>query len=65
MTLAELQDKTNEELLKLGDELGVVEDGIVPKRLDLVMRVLHASAGRGAKPSPAGSSPSTTPATAS
>ena len=46
MTLAELQDKTNEELLKLGDELGVVEDGIVPKRLDLVMRVLHASAGK-------------------
>ena len=46
MNLTELQDKTNEELIELGEELGVVENGAAPKRQELLMRVLHASAGK-------------------
>ena len=51
MTLSELQDKTNEELLSLGVELGVVDEeeaanGAAPKRQELVMKLLHAYSER-------------------
>ncbi|MFQ5933412.1 MAG: transcription termination factor Rho, partial [Dehalococcoidia bacterium] len=46
MNLAELQDKTNEELLTLAGELGLVEDGSMPKRQELLMKVLYAVAER-------------------
>jgi len=44
MNLVELQEKTNEELMALAVELNVAENGGTPKRQDLLMRVLHASA---------------------
>jgi transcription termination factor Rho len=44
MNLVELQEKTNEELMALAVELSVAENGGTPKRQDLLMRVLHASA---------------------
>ena len=44
MNLAELQDKTNEELMELALEMEVLEDDIMPRRQDLLMKVLHAYA---------------------
>ena len=49
MDLAELQNQTNEELLKLAVEMGVVENGTMeegttPKRQELLMKVLQAQA---------------------
>ena len=44
MNLAELQDKTNEELLSLAGEMGLAEDGEMPKRQELLMKVLYAAA---------------------
>ena len=46
MDLAELQSKTNEELLTLGSEMGVIDNGAAPRRQDLLMRVLQAYAER-------------------
>ena len=42
MNLAELQAKTNDELGVLAQELGVLEDGVLPGRQDLLMKVLQA-----------------------
>ena len=44
MNLAELQSKTNEELLTLAVEKGAVENGSTPRRQDLLMKVLRAYA---------------------
>ena len=44
MELAEIESKTNEELLHLAVEMGIAENGVMPKRQELVMRVLQASA---------------------
>jgi len=51
MTLTELQDKTNEELLALAVEMGAIdsataEDGSPPKRQELVMKLLRAYSER-------------------
>ncbi len=51
MTLAELQDKTNEELLALAVEMGAIdtataENGSPPKRQELVMKLLRAYSER-------------------
>ena len=44
MNITELQTKTDEELLGLAEGLEVLEDGLVPKRQDLLMKVLQAYA---------------------
>ena len=49
MNLAELQNQTNEELLKQAVDMGLVdmdiaEDGAMPKRQELLMKVLQAQA---------------------
>ena len=44
MNLAELQSKTNEELLTLAVETGADENGSTPRRQDLLMKVLRAYA---------------------
>ena len=51
MTLTELQDKTNEELLALAVEMGAIdsataENGSPPKRQELVMKLLRAYSER-------------------
>ena len=40
MNLAELQSLDNEELFKLGKELGVIENGNMPQRRDMMSKVL-------------------------
>ena len=42
MNLAEIQSKSNEELLDLAIEMGVVDDGTSHKRNDLMSRVLQS-----------------------
>ena len=44
MNLAKLQTKTNEELMAEAIELGAIENGSVPKRQDLLKRLLRAYA---------------------
>ena len=44
MNLAELQTKTNEELLELAKGMGLLKDGSVPKRQELMMTVLASHA---------------------
>ena len=44
INIADLQYKTNEELLELANQMGLLEDGMVPRRRDLVMTVLRAHA---------------------
>ena len=44
MDLAELQSKTNEELAEIAVELGIMDDGAVPRRQELLMKVLRALA---------------------
>ena len=44
MTITELQDKTNEELVELARGMGLLDDGPVPKRQDLLMKLLQAHA---------------------
>ncbi len=44
MTLSELQNKTNEELLEMARELGILENGSVPRRQELLMKLLQAQA---------------------
>ncbi len=44
MNIAELQTKTNEELQEFARNMGVLEDGAVPRRQALVMKVLQAHA---------------------
>jgi transcription termination factor Rho len=44
MAITELQDKTNEELEELARGMGLLDDGPVPKRQDLLMRLLQAHA---------------------
>ena len=39
-----MQAKTNEELLEIAQEMGLTDDGSVPKRRDLMMQVLQAYA---------------------
>ena len=39
MKLAELQSKTDEELLSLAIEVGAVESGGTPRRQDIIRRV--------------------------
>ena len=51
MTLTELQSKTNEELVALAAEIGAIDpetaqNGSVPKRQELVMKLLHAYSER-------------------
>ena len=46
MNIAELQVKTHEELQEMAREMGLVEDGSVPKRDVLMTRVLQALAER-------------------
>ena len=44
MNIAELHAKTNEELLDMARELEVLDDGAVPKRQDLLMKVFEGYA---------------------
>ena len=44
MNIAELQSKTDEELLELAQGVGALEDGAAPKREDLLMLLLQAYA---------------------
>ena len=44
MDIAQLQDKTNEELIELASQMGVLEDGSEPRRQELLMTVLKAHA---------------------
>ena len=44
INISDLQDKTNEELLELAHQMGLLEDGATPKRRDLMMTVLRAHA---------------------
>ena len=46
MDLSELQSKTNEELLDLAVEMGAIENGVTPKRQDLLMKILQVHAER-------------------
>ena len=46
MNIAELEEKTNEELRALAREMGVISDGASPKRRDLMMRVLQGYSER-------------------
>ena len=46
MNITELEEKTNEELRAMAREMGVISDGAMPKRRDLMMRVLQAYAER-------------------
>jgi transcription termination factor Rho len=41
MDLAELRTKSNEQLLELAVEIGAVENGTVPKRQDLMIKILN------------------------
>ena len=45
MELAELQSKNNDELLELAVQMGIVENGTVPKRHELFSKVLQAFTG--------------------
>ena len=44
MDIAQLQDKTNEELIELASQMGVLDNGSEPRRQDLLMTVLKAHA---------------------
>ena len=44
MNLTELETKTNEELLEIAQQMNVVENGLSPKRQDLLMMLLKAFA---------------------
>ena len=44
MDITELQAKTNEELVKIAQDLGVFDDGSVPRRQEMLTRVLQAYA---------------------
>ena len=44
MTITDLQDKTNEELVELARGMELLDDGPVPKRQDLLMSLLQAHA---------------------
>ncbi len=44
MTLTELQSKTNEELLEMAREMGILENGSMPRRQELLMKLLQAQA---------------------
>ena len=46
MNIAELQDKTNEELMELAREMGVIDNGASPRRHALMMKVLQGLAER-------------------
>ena len=46
MNIAELQDKTNEELMDIAREMGVIDNGAVPRRHALMMKVLQGLAER-------------------
>ena len=46
MNIAELQDKTNEELMELAREMGVIDNGASPRRHTLMMKVLQGLAER-------------------
>ena len=44
MDIAQLQDKTNEELIELASQMGVLDNGSEPRRQELLMTVLKAHA---------------------
>ena len=46
MNIAELQDKTNEELMDIAREMGVIDNGAAPRRHALMMKVLQGLAER-------------------
>ena len=46
MNIAELQDKTNEELMELAREMGAIDNGAAPRRHALMMKVLQGLAER-------------------
>ncbi len=46
MNIAELQDKTNEELMGIAREMEVIDNGAVPRRHALMMKVLQGLAER-------------------
>ena len=48
MKLAELQSKTDEELLSLAIEVGAVESGGTPRRQDIIRRVFKRYSGNDA-----------------
>ena len=46
MNIAELQEKTNEELVELAKDMGLEEDGSPPRRQGLLMQILQGQAER-------------------
>ncbi len=44
MDLIELQQKSNDQMLELGVQIGVINEGSTPKRHDMLNRILHAVA---------------------
>jgi len=40
MDLIELQSKSNEELAKIAQELGLFENGVMPRRQELLVKVM-------------------------
>ena len=40
MNITEIQAKTDAELADLAKEMGILEDGVVPRRQDLINRVI-------------------------
>ena len=46
MNITELEEKTNDELRAMAGEMGLLSDGAMPKRRDLMMKVLQTYAER-------------------
>ena len=46
MNITDLEEKTNDELRAMAREMGLISDGVMPKRRDIMMRVLQAYAER-------------------
>ncbi len=42
MDLVELQSKTNEEMLEMSVQMGIVDNGSMPKRHEMISKILHA-----------------------
>ena len=41
MNITEIQAKTDDQLADLAKEMGILEDGVVPRRQDLINRVIR------------------------
>ena len=64
MDLIELQSKNNEQMHRLGVEMGVIDNGYMPKRHEMINRILHAVSTETSTSPPAASCTWSTTATA-